>query len=249
MIRIEFNKKKCLLFSFLDSFTLNPLIDNMVLKTRRSNSLTTGGIKHNNQFLGAAFTSSTENLSHLHKQRSYSLSIENPRLLMAASGSETRLDDLKPSMNAFQTQNPGMKYVYPWLKRLRLHKYTDIFEKFTFEQMMEITDSYLEQLNVTQGARTKLVNSIQKLKERFTRLLQCEQDLKGGKINTEEAIQLLFELVETPMKPVDIYDTTDVAAQFLKLLNTGMLKKNKNKKNYCSYIGLLISFFNFRCSM
>lgn len=142
---------------------------------------------------------------------------------MTASGSETRLDDLKPTYHAFQSQNSGMKYVGAWLKRLRLHKYAYIFENFTFEQMMDVTDEFLDKLTVTQGARTKLVNSIQKLKERHTRLTQTEQDLKNGKLTTDAAIQILIELVETPMKPIEVYDTTDVAAQFLKLLGVGKL--------------------------
>lgn len=145
---------------------------------------------------------------------------------MAASGSETRLDDSKPAYHAFQTQYPGMKYFGAWLKKLRLHKYAYIFENFTFEEMMGVTDEFLENLTVTQGARTKLVNSIQKLKERYTRLTQTEQDLKNGEITIESAISVLNELVESPMKPIEIYDTTDVAAQFLKLLNVGELSWN-----------------------
>lgn len=203
------------------SLTPNPWIDSIGYKTRRSNSLTTGGIKHDDQFLDAIFTTSTENLSYFHKPRSYSLSAENPRLLITASGSETRLDDLKPIYQGCRTQNPGMQYVGVWLKKLRLHKYGYIFEDFTFEQMMDTTDEFLDKLTVTQGARTKLVTSIQKLKERYIRLTQAEQDLKDGKMTTEAAIQLLFELVETPMKPIDIYDPTDTATQFLKLLELG----------------------------
>lgn len=228
---------------------MNPLIDNIGLKARqfRSNSLTTGGIKHNDHFPGAIFTSSTENLSHLHKQRSYSLSIENPRLLLTASGSETRLDDLKPGYQSFQTQNVGMKYVGAWLKKLRLHKYAYIFENFTFDGMMDITDEFLEKLTVTQGARTKLVNSIQKLKERYTRLSQAEQDLKNGKITTDAAIQLLIEFVETPMKPMDVYDTTDVASQFLKLLSFG---ECSNRLTLQAFHFQLVNFtlFEFQCA-
>lgn len=192
------------------------MINNIVYKTRRSNSLTI----NNDHFPGATLTASTENLAHLQKQRSFSLSIENPRFLMPGSGSETRLDDLK-SYQKFQTQNPGMKHVGMWLKKLRLHKYADIFTNLTFERMMDIDDEYLTRLNITQGARTKLVNSIHKLKERYTRMSQAEQDLKNGKITTDTAIQILFEVVETPMKPIDIYDTTDIASQFLMLLNLG----------------------------
>lgn len=202
---------------------LNPQLFDCV-KTRRSNSLTTCGLKHNDAFLGlglSGFTSSTENLSHLHKPRSCSLSIENPRLMMTSSGSETRLDDLKPAYQTFQIRHIGMKYVYTWLKRLRLHKYFPHFENFTYEQMMDITDEFLEKLGVTQGARTKLVNSIRKLKERSAQLAQTEQELKNGKTTPESAIKCLLEIVETPMKPMEVYDTTDVTVQFLNLLNVG----------------------------
>lgn len=140
---------------------------------------------------------------------------------MTASGSETRLDDLKPTYQAFRTQHPGMKYVGVWLKKLRLHKYNYIFENYTFEQMMDITDEMLEKMGITQGARTKLVNSIVKLNERYIRLTQAEQELKNGEMEIAAAIQLLHELVETPMKPINIYDTADVAAEFLKLLKVG----------------------------
>lgn len=141
---------------------------------------------------------------------------------MTASGSETRLDELKPTYQAFQSQNAGMKYVGAWLKRLRLHKYAYIFENFTFEQMMDVTDEFLEKLTVTQGARTKLVNSILKLKERHIRLTQANQDVKNGKMTIDAAIQLLTETVETPMKPMEIYDPNDIAASFWKLLTLGM---------------------------
>lgn len=208
---------------YFDTLTVNPLIDNGPLKTRRSNSLTIGGFKYNEQLFASAWKSSNENLSHMmHKPRSFSLSIENPRLMMTASGSETRLDDLKPTYQTFQTQNPGMKYVGAWLKSLRLHKYAYIFENFTFEQMMDITDNFLEKLNVTQGARTKLVNSIQKLKERLSKLSKAEQDLKSEEITPNQAIELLTDVVVTPMKPIKEYIATDVASRFLDLLDLGM---------------------------
>lgn len=87
--------------------------------------------------------------------------------------------------------------------------------------MMDITDEFLEKLGVTQGARTKLVNSIQKLKERSARLAQTEQELKSGKTTPDIAIKFLLETVETPMKPMEVYDTADVTVQFLNLLNVG----------------------------
>lgn len=141
---------------------------------------------------------------------------------MTASGSETRLDDLyKSTYQAFQTQNIGMKFIQPWLKKLRLHKYYGHFENFTYEQMMDLTEEFLTQLGITQGARTKLINSILKLKERANRLIETEQKLKSGEITTDAAIKLLHEIVDTPMKPIESYDSTDVTYQFMNLLTVG----------------------------
>lgn len=210
----------CFFFFVLFSLT-SVFIENIAMKTRRSNSLTTGGMKPYDQYLAANFTSSSENLVPSQKQRSFSLSVENPRLLKTSSGSETRLDDLKPAYQAFQSQHTGMKYVGHWLKKLRLHKYCQAFEEMTFEQMMMLNESYLERLGITQGARTKMVNSIQKLKERHARLMQAEQDLKSGNTTIEATVQMLTELADTPMKPINAYDKCNVAAQFLNVLNLG----------------------------
>lgn len=205
---------------YFESLAVNPIVDSTMLKTRRSNSLTTGGLKHHEQF-GTVFTSTENLLQGMHKPRSYSLSIDNQRSLLQASGSETRLDDLKPTYQSFQSQNPGMKYVGAWLKRLRLHKYADIFLNISFEQMMDINDEFLETLSVTQGARTKLVNSIHKLKERHCKLVQTDQELKAGKITISAAIEVLMEIVVTPMKPADIFNPVDVASQLLNVLAAG----------------------------
>lgn len=193
------------------------MIENFVIKTRRSNSLTTSEMKPYDQYLGANFASSTENLGPSQKPRSFSLSIDNPLLFKTSSGSETRLD-----YQAFQSQHTGMKYVGHWLKKLRLHKYCQAFEDMTFEQMMLINEEYLERLEITQGARTKMVNSILKLKERHARLTQTEQDLKSGNMTINAVTQLLTDIADTPMKPINVYDKSNVAAQFLNVLNLGM---------------------------
>lgn len=189
------------------------------MKTRRSNSLTTGGMKPYAQYLGANFTSSTENLVPS-KQRCFSFSTENPR--MKPSGSETRLDEMKPApYQAFQSPHAGMKYVGHWLKKLRLHKYCRLFEDMEYEELMCIDEQFLERLGITQGARTKMINSIQKLEERHARLTQAEQDLKSGNTTIDQTTQLLTEFVDTPMKPINIRDQNNVAAQFLNVLNLG----------------------------
>lgn len=234
------------------------MLENFQMKTRRSNSLTTGGMKqYDHQYLAAKFTSSTENLGPSQKQRSFSLSTENPRLLKTSSGSETRLDDLKPAYQAyqaFQSQHTGMKYVGHWLKKLRLHKYCQSFENMTFEDMMRINEEFLEQLGITQGARTKMVNSIQKLKERHARLTQAEQDLKSGNATIDSVTPVLTELADTPMKPINVYDKCNVAAQFLNVLNLGMFEENEKKKsnqiqfNFSHvFIDFFLLFFPFIC--
>lgn len=62
-----------------------------------------------------------------------------------------------------------------WLKSLRLHKYSHIFNDLTYEQMLELNDEYLEQKGVTKGARNKIVLCVQKIKERKSTLLQLEK--------------------------------------------------------------------------
>lgn len=199
-------------------------------------------------------TSSTENLieSQPKKERSSSQSKEKSRLLTTNSGS---LDDIKqPAYQAFQSHHTGMKYVGHWLKRLRLHKYYKYFENTSFEEMMTvINETYLERLNITQGARTKMVNSIQKLKERHANLMQAEVDLKSGNTTINAVIQLLTELAETPMKPIDRFDPSNVAAQFLNVLSIGMYQKEKKNRNNRStstkFTYLFLNFFFTVCNM
>ncbi|QPG74770.1 hypothetical protein FOA43_002104 [Brettanomyces nanus] len=53
-----------------------------------------------------------------------------------------------------------------WLKTLRLHKYTENLKKLQWKQMIELSDSQLEQLGVsTVGARNKLLKSFAYVKE------------------------------------------------------------------------------------
>lgn len=206
-----------------DNLPLKPFIDPKELKKPRSNSLTTAENKHNVPMLMAALLcSSNEDLSQkVNKHHGYSILTENPRSLFTASGSDTQINDVKSTYQTFQSPHPGMKYVGAWLKKLRLHKYSYLFEKCTFEQMMSITNEYLERLHITKGARDKLVNSIQKLKERYIRMMQAEQDLNSGKMLINAAIEILSDVVTTPMKPMDIYNTCDVTNQFLSLLMSG----------------------------
>lgn len=211
-----------------------------LLKTRRSNSLTTtvgGGCglagvgeqlhhqqKQNNECLSA------ENLSQLmqNKPRSFSLTMESPRSSLTSSGSETRLDDFKQHhhmMKMYGTApNVGMASIAHWLKSLRLHKYVWLFSNLTYEQMMEMTEEYLASLGVTKGARHKLVLCIQKLRERYVTMVRLEKELLAvGSVGSKAQLGAVFEeltnIVLTPMKPVGSDPKEDIGTQFLKLLD------------------------------
>ncbi|XP_040175062.1 protein Smaug [Anopheles arabiensis] len=212
-------------------------LDASLMKTRRSNSLTTpstlsalgvgGGElsaqqKQNNECLSA------ENLSNLqllqNKPRSFSLTMESPRSSLASSGSDTQLDDYKQGaglMKLYGGQpNVGMSSIAHWLKSLRLHKYVWLFSNLTYDKMLGITEEYLQSLGVTKGARHKLAICIQKLKERYGTLLQLEKDLIGGqKAQLGTVLEELTNIVLTPMKPIGMDQPEDIAAQFAKVLD------------------------------
>lgn len=206
-----------------------------LLKTRRSNSLTTTASsacglsvgelhqqKHNNEYLSA------ENLTNLqllqNKPRSFSLTMDSPRSSLTSSGSETRLDDFKQHqmIKMYGSPNIGMSSIAHWLKSLRLHKYVWLFSNLTYEQMMEMTEEYLANLGVTKGARHKLVLCIHKLKERYSVLLRLEKDILtagGSRTQLGPVFDELTNIVLTPMKPVGHDQKEDIAGLFVKLLD------------------------------
>lgn len=194
------------------------VMDNIALKTRRSNSLTTTGS------LQTGCTSSAQNLANIsQKPRSFSLSMVSPRSSLTSSGSDTRLDDFKPKYTKFSPHNIGMGNIGQWLKSLRLHKYVWLFSNITYDQMMDISEEYLQTLNVTKGARHKLVLCIQKLKERHGLLCQVEKDLLANKLPISTALDELTNIVLTPIKPVENFNKQDVGGQFLRVLNLGKM--------------------------
>ncbi|CAD7081678.1 unnamed protein product [Hermetia illucens] len=199
-------------------------VDNPALsmKTRRSNSLTTPSTSSTVKTIGQKIreSNSTENLTQFaQKPRSYSLSIESPRNSLQSSGSEPRLDDLKPNYLKFTTHNVGMSNIGQWLKSLRLHKYVGLFTNMTYEDMMQINEEYLQSLGVTKGASHKLELCIEKLKHRFTNLSTLEANLLENKVALGSVIEELANLVLTPMKPVDNHSGDNVAAKFLEVLD------------------------------
>ncbi|XP_055380872.1 protein Smaug [Condylostylus longicornis] len=202
------------------------------VKTRRSNSLTTSTILSTSSSTATVnYSNSSENLPQfLAKPRSFSLTIDQPKNALVQSGSDTRLDDLKPGYMQFQTHFIGMSNIGQWLKSLRLHKYVGIFANMTYDNMLEISEDYLQSLGVTKGASHKLSKCIEKLKDRFTTMTKLEQDLRTGKITIKSTVEELTNIVLTPMKPVD--NTPDnVAAKFIQLLDLVVMLVTRSELN------------------
>lgn len=188
---------------------------NSMIKTRRSNSLTTpiasGGFNT---------SSSAENLANLQKPRSFSLSMESSRNALMSCGSEPRLDKLAQMNFNNNSHHVGMSHIPIWLKSLRLHKYQWLFTNMTYEQMMDMTEEYLESLGVTKGARHKLVLCIQKLVERIPQLKQVEKELLDGTRPLKSALDEMMNVVLTPMKPINsVPCEEDVATQLMKSID------------------------------
>lgn len=95
-----------------------------------------------------------------------------------------------------------------WLKSLRLHKYAGLFQRLSYDEFMGITESWLEERNVTQGARTKLLLNIRKLAMRSSVLQQVEADLLQTQSTGPTALSTLrtcmteiWNILHTPMVP------------------------------------------------
>jgi len=86
-----------------------------------------------------------------------------------------------------------------WLKSLRLHKYLPIFLDITYEEMLGLTDDYLEQKVVTKGARNKIILSIQKIKERKNTLLVLEKVIetvfRSVLLPLSETVESIFNIL------------------------------------------------------
>lgn len=148
------------------------------------------------------------------------MSIENTRgpSGLTSTGSDP---DLKPNYLKFSTPNVGMSNIGQWLKSLRLHKYIGHLANMSYDEMMSITEDYLQSLSVTKGASHKLALCIEKLKERYATLVQLEQDFISGKIQLKTVLEELASIVLTPMKPADDSSPNNVARKFLCVLELG----------------------------
>ena len=92
-----------------------------------------------------------------------------------------------------------MDSIDKWLKSLRLHKYTHLFKTMTYEQMLGIDEKYLIDLDITKGARNKILVSVKKLNLRPRHLMNMIDDLDQGEISMKEALTVLKEMLITPI--------------------------------------------------
>lgn len=166
------------------------------------------------------------------KPRSYSLCSE--KLLsttvsnMLASKSETRLQDLILMNNL-----PAMKSIVSWLKSLRLHKYSWIFNNLTYCHMINLTDETLQAIGITKGARHKLLLSIAKLKERSAMLADLESEvMNGGEINN--AMKKLKNVLQTPLEICG--ENEDLSSQFVKVMGKSKFKQDVLKISISHFI-------------
>ncbi|CAH1792402.1 unnamed protein product [Owenia fusiformis] len=122
----------------------------------------------------------------------------SPQSSVTSSGSsDDRQEDV--TKNRFVEDGSGMKDVPIWLKGLRLHKYATLFQTLTYEEMLGLTEQFLETQNVTKGARHKIVLSIAKLRERPGLLKQLEKEvIEGGSIKS--ALTEMRGILQTPIK-------------------------------------------------
>ncbi|CAL8068994.1 unnamed protein product [Calicophoron daubneyi] len=108
----------------------------------------------------------------------------------------------------FSSPDVGMAAVPIWLKSLRLHKYSGLFQNLTYDEFMNITESWLEERHVTQGARTKLLLSIRKLSTRTSNLARTEALLvhgpsfgPGATSVIHDCLSEIWSVLQTPIKP------------------------------------------------
>ncbi|XP_017777747.1 PREDICTED: protein Smaug homolog 1 [Nicrophorus vespilloides] len=187
---------------------------------RRSNSLTPAQTNSHENLITrqpeAEVWSSQENLSNqlISKPRSYSLSNDNTIILpqnnsLQLSSSETRLQDLQTMNN-----QPMMKSIVSWLKSLRLHKYSWVFNNLNYHQMLELTDESLQAIGITKGARHKLLLSIAKLKERSATLTELETEVMNG----ADLLNALKKLKAILQSPLQVCNGEDLSTQFVKVM-------------------------------
>ena len=82
-----------------------------------------------------------------------------------------------------------------------MHKYIDYFSEFTYDEFLKLTDSKLIDLNITLGARKRLLNNIEYINKRCNRLKQMNLLIDESFYQKNESIlKELLDMSAMPMK-------------------------------------------------
>lgn len=125
-----------------------------------------------------------------------------------------------------------MDSIDKWLKSLRLHKYTHLFKRLTYEEMLNLEEKYLIDMEVTKGARNKMLVSVKKLNLRQERLVNMIDDLNHDNISMKEALTTLKDMLVTPIPPPRI--STSLLVQKYSKGNSLSQNQQQVDMNYCS---------------
>jgi hypothetical protein len=100
----------------------------------------------------------------------------------------------------------------------------------TYEQMMNLTIEQLKEGKITDGACTKILLNIKKLKERQLLLQQCLIDIDNGQIDIKTVLQQLNELMLTPIRSKqngqDYDHDEDLPKLIMQVLEKGIVKED-----------------------
>ena len=93
----------------------------------------------------------------------------------------------------------GMENVPQWLKQLRLHKYTEFIMSLSYHELLSLNEEKLQKMNVTKGARRKILLSIEKLSERPKVLATINSKLDRECGDMKEILLELETLIKSPI--------------------------------------------------
>lgn len=100
----------------------------------------------------------------------------------------------------------------------------------TYDQMMNLTIEQLKEGKITDGACTKILLNIKKLKERPAMLQRLLDDINHDQVDLKNVLQQLHELMLTPIraKQVDAEQDheEDIPALIMQVLEKGKMRRN-----------------------
>jgi len=119
----------------------------------------------------------------------------------------------------------------------------------TYDEMMNLNIEQLKEGKITDGACTKILLNIKKLKERLSLLQQCLIDIDNGQIDLKSVLQQLNELMVTPIRAKQTDNDEDLPDLIMKVLEKvyQQITSSNSSTNLVSEIGnSLVGLFD-RC--